>query len=299
MQLSRFFTLEEMTHSDTAVRRGIANQPDADATNNLKTLCTAVLDPLRDAVGTAINVSSGYRGPELNAAIGGATKSQHMEGKAADLQSRVISILELFKTVIRNGLPYDQVIYEAKDSKTKWVHVSHDPARARGQILVADFDGNGKVARYRAITVQEALALTDPTEPVTRSRSGPVELHYEELPDEPGLDAEAGETAPDPEIVATEATPGPRPPPKTKPTKPAPVAKPAAAAKPKPAAKKKKAPARKKATSRKKTPAKKKSAPKRKAAAKKTAAQKKSAARLAKARAASLKRQRGRKRRGK
>ncbi len=189
---SKFFTMDEMTRSDAAMRHGIANRPDETATNNLQTLCAAVLDPLREAVGASININSAYRGPELNARIGGATRSQHMEGKAADIQSRAISVLELFKTVIRMNLPYDQVIYEAKNRTTKWVHVSHDPTRARAAILIADFKADGGVASYRTITAQQALAMT---ESATRSAL-PVELHYEELPDEPGLDDETAGQAP-------------------------------------------------------------------------------------------------------
>lgn len=183
MQLSRFFTLAEMTRSDTATRLGIANQPDEPALAGLKALCAAVLDPLRESTGAPINVSSGYRGPELNARIGGAKKSQHMEGRAADIQSHGMSVLDLFKAVIRLGLPFDQVIYEAKSRTSKWVHVSHDPDRpggSRGAILLADFSPDGKVARYRTITAQEALDLTE-----SATRSAGTELEYEEMPDEP------------------------------------------------------------------------------------------------------------------
>lgn len=191
MQLSRFFTLAEMTRSDTAMRHGIANQPDAPAAANLTALCTQVLDPLRDAIQSSITVNSGYRGPELNAKIGGARKSQHMEGKAADIQSSKVSVLDLFKTVVRLGLPYDQVIFEAKNRNTKWVHVSHDPSRSRGEIMVAQFSADGSSVRYRAISVQEALDLADPM-PVSRSGATP-ELAFEELHDEPGFEDTAVE----------------------------------------------------------------------------------------------------------
>jgi hypothetical protein len=194
MQLSNFFTLAEMTRSDTAARHGIANQPDDPALQNLKALCAAVLDPLREAIRSSITISSGYRGPELNARIGGAKNSQHMQGKAADIQSSRVSVLELFKTVVRLRLPYDQVIFEAKNRNTKWVHVSHDPARARGEILVATFSADGSSVRYRAVSAQEALDLADPI-PTTRSGTT-LELAYEELPDEP--DDAVFEVEPDP-----------------------------------------------------------------------------------------------------
>jgi hypothetical protein len=193
MQLSKFFTLEEMTRSDTATRLGISNQPDDTATANLRALCDTVLDPLRAFIKSSITVSSGYRGPELNAQIGGATKSQHQEGKAADIQSAHMSVLDLFKSVIEQKLPYDQVIFEAKNANTKWVHVSHDPARARGEILVAHFSDDGRKVTYRAISVQEALAMPDPM-PAAATRGGAMpELRFEELADEPDFEAEADE----------------------------------------------------------------------------------------------------------
>jgi len=195
MQLSKFFTLEEMTRSDTATRLGISNQPDAAATANLRALCDSVLDPLREFIKCSITVSSGYRGPELNARIGGATKSQHQEGKAADIQSAHMSVLDLFKAVIERKLPYDQVIFEAKNANTKWVHVSHDPApaRPRGEILVAHFSDDGRKVTYRAIAVQEALAMSDPM-PAVATRGGAMpELRFEELADEPDFETEPDE----------------------------------------------------------------------------------------------------------
>lgn len=198
MSLSKFFTLAEMSRSDTATRLGISNQPTPEAEENLRTLCAAVLDPLRESTGAAINISSGYRGPELNARIGGAKKSQHMEGKAADIQSHGMSVLDLFKAVIRLGLPFDQVIYEAKNRTSKWVHVSHDPARARGAILVADFGPDGKVLQYRNVTAQQALEIA---EPATRSALPDV-WEFEEIADEPSSFEVAEETPRDDAPVA-------------------------------------------------------------------------------------------------
>jgi hypothetical protein len=114
-------------------------------------------------------------------------------------------VLELFKTVIRLNLPFDQVIYEAKNRTTKWVHVSHDPARARGAILVADFKADGSVATYRTITAQQAMALSERT-----SRSAmPVELDYEELPDEPAHESAAKARTPVPVPKWPKAQPRP------------------------------------------------------------------------------------------
>ena len=181
MSLSRFFTLAELTHSDTAVAEGINNQPGALEAANLQALCSAILDPLRQAVAAAIKVNSGYRGPVLNRRIGGAADSQHLRGQAADIQSGAVTVLELFKTVIRLGLPFDQIIYEARNATSKWVHVSHDTARRRGEIRVAEFDASGKPVRYPVITAAQALAMT---ERVSRARAAVV-LTYTEGDDEP------------------------------------------------------------------------------------------------------------------
>ena len=180
MELSRFFTLPELTFSNTATAKGIANQPGDTELDHLRALCMAVLDPLRASLGQAIKVTSGYRSPELNRLIG-AAKSQHQEGKAADLQAPGMPTLELFKSVIRQALPFDQVIYEPKSETSKWVHVSHDAVANRGQILVAAFGVDGK-ARYTQLTAQQAL---DMQELVSRSARFPQELDYDEISDEP------------------------------------------------------------------------------------------------------------------
>lgn len=181
MDLSKFFTLEELTRSDTAEREGIPNDPDPGALEHLRALCATLLDPLREAIGRPIRVNSGYRGPALNARIGGAKKSQHLEGKAADIQSPGMSVLDLFKTIIRLNLPFDQLIYEAQSRTVKWVHISFDPARDRRQIMTAEFGPNGKVLRYPVISAQDALALSDPP---TRAPM-PAVWGYSELADEP------------------------------------------------------------------------------------------------------------------
>lgn len=181
MNLSRFFTLAEMTRSDAAARANISNEPSQSEIDNLRALCTNILDPLRDAIGGPIKVSSGYRGPELNALIHGAKRSQHIEGKAADIQASGKSILELFQTVIRLGLPFDQVIYEAQSPTVVWVHVSHNPGANRGQIMRAEFE-NGRAVRYPVISAADALAMTDPN---TRRDGSVPEWSFIESADEP------------------------------------------------------------------------------------------------------------------
>jgi hypothetical protein len=183
MALSRFFTLDEMTRSETARREGIPNEPGATEVGRLQALCAAVLDPLRESIGQPVKVNSGYRSPDLNRHIRGAEDSQHVQGMAADLQAPGLRVLELFQRIIQLGLPFDQLIYEAKDATTKWVHVSHNPARNRGEIRTAVFGANGRPLRYPIVTAAAALAME---EPAMRARgAGPVEMDYVEMDDAP------------------------------------------------------------------------------------------------------------------
>ncbi len=256
MNLSRHFTLAELTFSRTATAEGIDNTPAGAERANLEALCTSVLDPLRDAAGGAIKVTSGYRGPVLNARVRGERKSQHLEGKAADIQPTTMSVLELFKAVVRAALPFDQLIYENKSATSKWVHISHDTGTPRGQILIAHFLPTGKVERYEPVTAQQVLEMQ---EAVSRSAQRLDQLEYDEMDDEP-----RDEDEPRGELSS-------RAPVAVRPAKPARTAGKKVTAK-KPAAKK--APTRGPAA--KKSPAK-KAAPK-KVALKKVAAPKKSAA---------------------
>jgi hypothetical protein len=131
----KYFTIAELSNSATAKRKGIDNTPSREVVRNLTALTDNVLDPLRDAWGRPITVSSGYRSPRLNLAVGGVKTSQHQEGKAADLVagSREDNY-KLFQLAIKLKLPYDQIIWE-KTATATWVHISYDPARNRRQIL--------------------------------------------------------------------------------------------------------------------------------------------------------------------
>ena len=131
--LSKNFALEEFTRSTTANREGISNQPGPAEIANISALVLNVLQPLRDAVGFPINISSGYRSEALNSFIGGANNSQHTKGQAADLVSQ--DNAKLFNYIMTN-LPFDQLIWEAgNDDQPEWVHVSYKPAFNRKQVL--------------------------------------------------------------------------------------------------------------------------------------------------------------------
>lgn len=140
MNLSKNFTLYELTKSQTALRRGINNTPTPEHTNNLRTLAEHVLQPIRDHFKRPVVVNSGYRGPELNRAIGGALNSQHMTGHAADIEIMSVSNYSLARWIELN-LDFDQLILEmydptSGDPNSGWVHVSYvSPERNRRQVL--------------------------------------------------------------------------------------------------------------------------------------------------------------------
>ncbi len=138
MQLSKNFSLAELTESQTGRRHNIKEQfnPPQEVITNLKELCEKVLQPIRDKVG-AIKVSSGYRSPQVNKIVGGATSSQHLTGEAVDISGINISNAELFKAIKDSNLPYDQLLWEyGTKSNPAWVHVSYTSNRKpRKQIL--------------------------------------------------------------------------------------------------------------------------------------------------------------------
>ena len=132
----KYFTIKEMTKSATAKRKGINNDPSIQVCQSLTALIEKVLDPLREAYGKPIIVTSGYRCEKLNKAVGGAASSQHVKGEAADIRSVQDTPEEnkkLFDLIVKLGLPFDQLINEYNYD---WVHVSFG-ARHRRQKLKA------------------------------------------------------------------------------------------------------------------------------------------------------------------
>ena len=145
MNLSKHFTLEELTLSDYAIRNDIDNTPDSDAVLNLITLCDKVLEPLRDIVKRPIQITSGYRSPFVNLGIGGSRTSQHSEGKAADIVVPNMSIDELFD-IASKFVPFDQCIHEF----SRWLHISYNGQANRKEVLWAVKE-NGKTVYKHSI----------------------------------------------------------------------------------------------------------------------------------------------------
>lgn len=138
-KLSEYFTLEELTFSQTAARKGIPNTPSREARENLRRLAEH-MDAIRELLGHPVFVSSGYRSPELNAATGGSATSAHMLGLACDFTCPGFGTpLQVAKAIDNSDTPFDQLIHEYG----RWVHLGLSvPGKSpRGQLLTATTAG--------------------------------------------------------------------------------------------------------------------------------------------------------------
>ena len=111
MRLSKNFTLREFTKSQTALRQGIDNTPEGEHLDAAKELFENVVQPVRDNFGVTV-INSGYRGPKLNEAVGGSSRSQHCKGQAVDIECPGTSNYEVAKW-IEDNLDFDQLILES------------------------------------------------------------------------------------------------------------------------------------------------------------------------------------------
>lgn len=132
MKLSEHLELAEVIRSESAKRRGISNIPTEEHIKNLKLIAENVFEPIRANFRQPIRISSGYRSQALNAAIGGAMRSQHSSGEALDIdmEGSALSNKEIF-IFIKDKLNFDQLIWEfGNKNEPDWVHVSY---KANGQ----------------------------------------------------------------------------------------------------------------------------------------------------------------------
>ncbi len=130
----KYFTIEELCKSRTATEKGIKNVPDATEKARMVLLVDKILDPLREAWGAPIIVTSGFRCDKLNKLVGGATNSQHRRGEAADIHTKSDTPEDnkkLWDLIIKLKLPFDQMINE---QNFNWVHVSYGPRKRRKKL---------------------------------------------------------------------------------------------------------------------------------------------------------------------
>jgi zinc D-Ala-D-Ala carboxypeptidase len=133
MRLSEHFELAEFLVSETAARRGIANEPTPEIIDNLRRLCQSVLEPLRVKLARPVVITSGYRSPALNRAVGGSPTSHHMQGRAADIIVPGMTPLAVCQIAQQMKLPCVQIIHEFG----RWTHLAVAISNERTQLLTA------------------------------------------------------------------------------------------------------------------------------------------------------------------
>ena len=144
VRLSENFTLQEFTKSQTAIRQGLDNTPGEEHLYNAKELFVKVVQPVRDNFGVT-EINSGYRGPALNEAVGGSSKSQHCKGQAVDIECPGTPNYDVANW-IKENLDFDQLIlefYTPGIPDSGWVHVSYNHEGNRQSVLTA-MKENGK-----------------------------------------------------------------------------------------------------------------------------------------------------------
>jgi len=134
MNLSDHFSLEEATHSDTATRLGISNQPNAQQLENMKVAAIG-MEKIRELLASPINVNSWIRLPEVNVAVGGSKVSSHMDGWAIDFVCKGFGTpLQVCKAIEKSNIKFDQMIYEFGDKG--WTHISFAPEMRQQKLTI-------------------------------------------------------------------------------------------------------------------------------------------------------------------
>ena len=148
MRISKHISYKEATQSQTAVRKGINNEPDAYQLQNMQVLAEKVFEPLREHFGVPIAINSFFRSQKLNKAIGGVAGSQHTQGRAIDVDDTLggVSNKQMFDW-IRENLDFDQLIAEFNCGHNPcWLHISYVSEEAnRKSVLIATKQGGKTV----------------------------------------------------------------------------------------------------------------------------------------------------------
>ena len=150
--LSKHVSLHEGVYSRTAERLGLKNDPSDEHLLNMITISEKVFEPLRNHVGGPIKINSFYRGPELNKAIGGSSKSQHCHGQAIDIDDTFghMSNADMYYW-IKDNLNFDQMIWEfGTDKNPNWLHVSYVSDKENRNRCLEAYKLNGKT-KYKVI----------------------------------------------------------------------------------------------------------------------------------------------------
>jgi len=145
MKLSKNFTLQEFTKSQTALRMGIDNTPNEEHMEAAEFLFANIVQKVRDNFGPTV-INSGYRGPALNEAVGGSSRSQHCKGQAVDIECPGVPNADVAQWIVDN-LEFDQVIlefYTPRIPDSGWVHVSYNNNGENRRSILTAVKENGK-----------------------------------------------------------------------------------------------------------------------------------------------------------
>jgi hypothetical protein len=140
-RLSTHFALSELVRSETAVRRGLSNLPPSDVLRNMRTVLAPGLERVRAALGVPLQITSGYRSPAVNAAVGGAKSSQHLHGVAADFVAPAFGSPRAVTRYLADRM--DEIRADQLIQEGQWVHVSFVASKPRGEVLTAHFSAGG------------------------------------------------------------------------------------------------------------------------------------------------------------
>lgn len=145
-RIESHFWLSEFVRSGTAVRQGLENTPGAMASANIRHVLGPGMQRVRNALGSPVMITSGYRSQAVNAAVGGSVSSQHMVGLAADFIAPQFGLPRSIAKYLVERLPeirFDQLILEGQ-----WVHISFARQQPRGDVLTAHFMAGGGRPTY-------------------------------------------------------------------------------------------------------------------------------------------------------
>ena len=143
-----FFIVDELTRSSKADSLGIDNTPDKESLSNIQHTITQ-LDKVRAYLNQPMLISSGYRCPTLNKAVGGAKDSFHLKGCAVDFTSpKYGTTTQIVQALIKSDIEYDKLILEYPNKDRTWVHIQFNPSGANRRINLITTDGTYHEYKY-------------------------------------------------------------------------------------------------------------------------------------------------------
>ncbi len=137
------FKMSELIHSDTAAKYNINNMPDINSLDNMLILIIDCLQPIRELLGKAVFINSGYRCSQLNKLVGGSPTSEHLKGMACDFHCYGLYPKQIVKLIKNSDIQYTQLIEEHSKNKS-WVHISYNKDDLKRETLLYI---NGKYAK--------------------------------------------------------------------------------------------------------------------------------------------------------